>query len=499
VPLARPEDENVRFSIAPAQHERESRDLMSRLNDPRNLDLQTELRNATLSRRSFLVKGIALGASVPTMASLLAACGGDDDEEEDEETNEFETEEEVAEDPTPVEPEVEEEPEEEEPDEEPESEPEPADEEDQEDEVEEEPEEQEEPAEDVQLPEGEPQRPESDSMAYGFNIAWRGDEAGQDFNEMTRQTVDTAGFNWVRFQIHWSEIQREPDWWDPLPVDNMVGIYEGSEIRILASVVGAPEWAREPDNVQLLQDWNTFYEFMVFMVDRYRGRIHAWEIWNEQNMAHEMHGEVRVSDYAYLLDAGFRGVKDADPDALVVFGGLTPTGVNDPALAVNDVDYLREFYNFEGGAFSQLFDVLGVHLNATNNPPDTSYPDNPGPGEWSNDNSFYFLRGVDLRGVMSEFGDERPVWVTEFGWTTENMAEGYEYGAEISEEDQANFLVSAFDVTREQMPWVSGMFVWNLNFTTITSEEDEKYPWSVINSNWSPRPAYVALQEMPKP
>jgi len=28
--------------------------------------------------------------------------------------------------------------------------------------------------------------------------------------------------------------------------------------------------------------------------------------------------------------------------------------------------------------------------------------------------------------------------------------------------------------------------------------EDEKGPWSVLNADWSPRPAYRALQAMPK-
>jgi polysaccharide biosynthesis protein PslG len=355
------------------------------------------------------------------------------------------------------------------------------------------------PEDEVQLPSGEPERPQSDTLAYGFNIAWRADEEGQQFNEYTRQAVDTAGFNWVKFQVHWSEIQREPDWYDPLPVDRMVELYEGTETRILISVVGAPEWARDPNGEQLLADYEPFVGFMAFMANRYQGRVHAWEIWNEQNMAHEMHGTVRVSDYASLLEAGYRGVKDADPDALVVFGGLSPTGINDPEVAVNDVEYLEAFYLHGNGHYAQFFDVMGMHLNATNNPPDTTYPDNPGPGEWSDHNSFYFLRGQDLRTIMTDFGDERPVWVTEFGWTTENMAEGYEYGADVSEEDQANFLTGAFDVAREQMPWVSGMFVWNLNYTTLVSPEDEKYAWSVLYDNWSPRPAYTALQEMPKP
>jgi polysaccharide biosynthesis protein PslG len=446
-----------------------------------------------LDRRTLLRRGASLGLVLPAVSLLLAACGGDDEEEEPTPEPEPEAEQEPEQDPEP-----EEEPT---PEPEPTQEPEPESEPETEDEPEEEtePEEVDEPAEEPVLPDGEPERPQSEFFSYGFNIAWRADEGGQQYNQWTLQTLDTAGFNWARFQIHWSEIQREPEWLDPLPVDRMIDLYEGSGVRLLVSIIGAPDWARHPENTQLLADWERFADVMAFLADRYRGRVHAWGIWNEQNMAHEMHGFVRVSDYAYLLEAGYRGVKEADPDALVVFGGLTPTGVNDPEVAINDVDYLREFYEFEGGAFREYFDVMGAHLNATNNPPDTSYPDNLGPGEWTEHNSFYFLRGRDLHAVMSDYEDGRQVWVTEFGWTTENQAPGYEYGADVSEEAQAEYLVRAFDVAREQMPFITAMFVWNLNFTTLVPPEDEKYPWSVLNADWSPRPAYRALQQMPKP
>ena len=53
---------------------------------------------------------------------------------------------------------------------------------------------------------------------------------------------------------------------------------------------------------------------------------------------------------------------------------------------------------------------------------------------------------------------------------------------------------------RTQMPWVGAMFVWNLNFPAVTglSPNDEKVPFGIVNRDWSPRPAYRALQTMPK-
>jgi polysaccharide biosynthesis protein PslG len=100
--------------------------------------------------------------------------------------------------------------------------------------------------------------------------------------------------------------------------------------------------------------------------------------------------------------------------------------------------------------------------------------------------------------VMEDAGEgQTKMWLTEFGWTTDNQAKGYEYGKFVSDQQQAQYLVRAFELGKSY-PWMGVMFVWNLNFSTITQSSDEKYPWSVLNSDWSPRPAYTALKNMPK-
>lgn len=46
--------------------------------------------------------------------------------------------------------------------------------------------------------------------------------------------------------------------------------------------------------------------------------------------------------------------------------------------------------------------------------------------------------------------------------------------------------------------WVTGAFVWNLNWSTLTPVEDEKHPWSAVNADWAPRPAFEAMRNIPK-
>jgi hypothetical protein len=144
--------------------------------------------------------------------------------------------------------------------------------------------------------------------------------------------------------------------------------------------------------------------------------------------------------------------------------------------------------------------VLGTHPGSNNNSPDQIWPDNPGSAGWSDHRSFYFRRVEDIRAVMVENGEgHKPIWLTEFGWSsTSTPAPGQEFAAENTEAEQAAWLVRAFEIARSEWPWLTGMYVWNLNFWPVVESGDHKGYWSVLYPDWSPRPSYIALSQMPK-
>ena len=69
---------------------------------------------------------------------------------------------------------------------------------------------------------------------------------------------------------------------------------------------------------------------------------------------------------------------------------------------------------------------------------------------------------------MEEYGlGDHQIWITEFGWATQNTTPGFEFGNQISFDQQADYIVGAMRRTREQYPWVGAMFLWNLNFAIL--------------------------------
>ena len=338
-------------------------------------------------------------------------------------------------------------------------------------------------------------------VGYGFNVIWRGDEQAYDFHQQTFDTVNEAGFSWIRIQIGWRNVQPDgPETFDFRHIERLVDHARANNIRIMASVLKAPAWATGNETAGLPEDTSYYQDFMRELAERFAGRIDAYEIWNEQNLTFETGSNVDIARYVDLLKAGYTGVKAGDPGAIVVFGGLSPTGINDPTLAIDDVEYLRQIYAYNDGEIKAYFDVLGAHPGSNNNPPDTMWPDNPGPGEWTTDESFYFRRVVQLREVMEANGDGRKqIWLTEFGWSSSpNPAPGFEYSADNSEQEQAEYIVRAYEIAKNEWPWMGVMLLWNLNFSTLSDPADQVSHWSVINADWSPRPAYDALREMPK-
>jgi len=348
---------------------------------------------------------------------------------------------------------------------------------------------------------------------YGFNAHLYGQGTGwQDRNRVLTLSKN-AGVNWLRQQVRWRDLHDASGtiYWAEL--DDIVNDASAQGVNLLISVVSAPDWAGGP-GMPRRQNFGDFANFMGQMAARYRGRVQAYQIWNEQNRACENGGDCardggvggRVASADYYVDmlaAIYPAIKAGDPMAIVVSGAPTSTETNRIDIAISDTEYQRQM--FVNPRFRANIDAVAVHPGGQYNPPDTMWPDNPGPGpNWRNSREFYFRRVEDIRGVMVASGmADKQIWITEFGWATPNNTPGYEYGNSISYEQQAQFITRALEKGRyEYAPWVGAMFVWNLNFAipwrASGNEFHEQAAFGVLNGDWSPRPAWNAIQAFPK-
>ena len=247
----------------------------------------------------------------------------------------------------------------------------------------------------------------------------------------------------------------------------------------------------------------TFQTVMQMMATRYRGKVQAYELWNEENLAREAGAaNINPNTYLPLLKAGYAGVKAGDPNALALLGALSPTGNTTAGVSTDDLTYLQQLYAINNGEVKSYYDALAAHLSGFSNPPDCTpaTPECSLSGGFNNDPSFFaFYRLGQYEDVLKANNDAaKPMWLTEFGYcANETPPAGYEYCTSISEDTQARFLVQAVEMAR-QTSYVGGLMIWNLNYQVAVPQSDEKWGFGVLRSDWSGRPAYFALTNMPK-
>ena len=156
---------------------------------------------------------------------------------------------------------------------------------------------------------------------------------------------------------------------------------------------------------------------------------------------------------------------------------------------MEDVPYLRALY--AAGARGS-FDALAMHAYGGPRPPDQD-PASCG----------MCFRRVELyRQVMVEQGDsDTPAWITEFGYL---HATGLNLGPydwmKVSPQQQGEYLAAAYHFARQRWPWLTGMVLFNLDFSTVpwNPPTSGAYWFALLNPDRTPRPAYLAVQNLPK-
>ena len=283
----------------------------------------------------------------------------------------------------------------------------------------------------------------------------------------------------------------------------MVDSCQAYQIKILFSVVTSPLWANNAGTVEAPPaDFQDFFDFLRALVSRYKGRVQAYEIWNEQNLLREWHGQpLSAAKYMEMLKGAYQTIKAIDPNAIVVSGAPTPTGVNDGVTAIDDRLYLQQMYKH---GLKYYCDAIGVHPSGFANSPDAKFPSGNDPNRGFDDHPSFFFRNTleDYHNIIVANGDNKRLWATEFGWATVDQlgcgpAPGYEFATDINEQQQADYIVRAFQRAKSY-GWCGVMFLWNLNFAPVAGPCDEKAAYSILRADWTPRPAYYALKNMAK-
>lgn len=360
---------------------------------------------------------------------------------------------------------------------------------------------------------------------FGYGIQVHALTPGSDNNYWMTMVRDKLGLQWVKLQVRWYFMEPQPGQIDWSMLDSAIDAACGNGLRVMLSVVAAPDWTRAnplpaefgeapPDDYQLYAD------FVGKLIDRYPGKIAAIEVWNEANLEREWNvaSGVNAADFAQLQRIAYEAIKARDPNIIVIAGAPAPTGINCsgswPAcgggrpVVVDDATFLRQFIAAGGLNYA---DCMGTHSNGTNLPPTAdgaNPPANTGytfTGPWSTPHYSWALRSQveTYARIMQEAGINKPQCITEFGYAAAvdgAFPEGYGFAADVSEQEQGQYLVEAFNWMRDS-GLVQMAFLFNLDYGPKGGDpsQDDNVIFSLLTRAGAPRPAFDAIGAMPKP
>lgn len=335
----------------------------------------------------------------------------------------------------------------------------------------------------------------------------------EDFQRGWFNDVRGLGLEWYKQQVHWSRVEPEKGVYDWSVLDFALPIASDMGMKVLVSVIAAPDWSR-PAGINMdiegpPTNMDDFADFLATMVARYPGMIHAIEVWNEPNLDREWMttNGVRASHYMEMLRAANSAIKNVDPGIIVISAALSPTGglpaQNGREVAIDDFAYLDQLIT--NGLLDHC-DCIGVHHNGYNIGPSVTWdnvPSDPNAvfrGPWDNPHHSWSFRSTlqTYANKIAVAGGEQGLCITEFGWaSTEDLGghpQGFEFALDNTLEEQAEWLVEALN-NMDEWGFVWLAMIWNLNYGVQAGFDtsNDNVPYSLLGVQGQ-RPAMAAIR-----
>ncbi len=295
--------------------------------------------------------------------------------------------------------------------------------------------------------------PEDSPVCVDSATAWfaSGDAPGQ---ERFAHLAALAGVNWVRDRMKWREIQPEPGRFEQSTTYDMSArIQSEYGLKVLQVFHDTPPWAVEQGQStgRFVTDLRILYRFCKAMAIRYKGRVQAWEPWNEANVSD--FGGHTTDEMCSYQKAAYLGFKTGDPDVTVCWNVSTavPTALQTQIVLENETWPYFDTYN------SHTYD----------------WPDSY----------------ADLWGPVREAACGRPIWVTESDRGIKYS--GPEPWCELTREGEiqkAEFMAQSYASSL----WAGSSR--HFHFILGNYYEDRNHvQFGLLRLDQTPRPAYVAL------
>ena len=304
--------------------------------------------------------------------------------------------------------------------------------------------------------------------------------------------ISSAGGQITRVDVGWSSLEEtgkgKYEQWYLDRLDSVVAKAEQHGVQLLITLTDSPCWASSaPESLKqgcagawwdrYVQryppvDAQDYADALAFLVRRYGDRVAGWEIWNEPNLQFFFNSNDRPADYARIVRAAYPAAKAADPSATVIAGSMAETPVS----------FVKAL--FEHG-IAGYFDAFSIHPYCGDSSPLDRLED-----RWIKNS---FIRGVPaVRDVLLSYGEDKPIWLTEFGWSTSTIRGMATWMNGVDPQTQAQYIEQALLKVRE-WPYVPVAIIFELQDEN-GDLRDRNSNFGLLRYDGTPKPSFEAFR-----
>jgi len=288
--------------------------------------------------------------------------------------------------------------------------------------------------------------------------------------EKSISLMQSAGVGWVRLDFLWEDIEPVQGGFDFAKYDFIVKLLTDKGIHVLGILNYSTSWASS------CGEWNCppkdnkiFINYASKVIQRYKGQVKYWELWNEPDSATYWKEQDGLKSYCVLLKEVYIAAKQIDPECKILNGGL--------AMGLSSINHL-----YDNGA-KDYFDILNIHffqspLHAGSIKAVSSYP-------------------KLAYKIMQRNGDgNKKIWITEIG------CPGVKMDLAVN-----NWWLGKNPTERQQAEWVKDVYAELLNNSQVEKIfwaffRDTQKHWSngvdyfgLVRWGYSRKPSYYAYQK----
>lgn len=279
--------------------------------------------------------------------------------------------------------------------------------------------------------------------------------------------LKTSGAQVVRLPVTWHLLEAQGagitgDWfWTDL--DAQVRAIESAGAQVIIQMAQSPCWAssapqkrcQDPNYIDYIKyppsNPDDYGRAFARIASRYKGRILAYEIWNEPNLTvnwkpfnprpraindgyNSFVDLAAAQRYTALVKATYSRLKAADPNAFVLAG----------SIAGGDAAYVKALYT---AGIKGYFDALAIHPYTDVYPGlSTSFGPAECPAAVLEPKFWCFKLGVErINQAMRTAGDTRKIWFTEFGFDSNTQWNGSGLTGQATHLEQAIKLIQGWN------------------------------------------------------